>query len=172
MPRPRLRHCRLSAGDGRGPQCFCHRHRRRQPARLERSRRVQPFVFYVEAAESDPLAEAPGVNQRRHPFAKCDRRRPWKDFFVAPHRVHACAQRFETERPPADSQVVAGEQRRLASGAEVLQRRMRHDVAARCSRTLEMRECRGHEGLSLSGGVLTGGTADHGSWCASTIRAF
>ena len=97
------------------------------------------------------LAETAGVNQRRHPLAQRDRRRSGKYFFISPHRMGARAQRFERQRAFGDGQVVSREQWRLADRAEVLQRRVRDDLSAGVARTLEVRECRGHETKSLAG---------------------
>jgi hypothetical protein len=93
----------------------------------------------MEAPEAHPLTQAPRVNQRRHPFAQRDGRRTWKYLFIAPHRVRACAERFEIERASCGGEVVSREQRRLAGRTEILELCVRHNPRARVARALEMR---------------------------------
>ena len=82
------------------------------------SLRAQIVSVFVVRRLNDryTLTQAKAVNQRRHPFAECDRRRARKNFFVSPHRARACAKSVESQRPFCNGKVVPGEQRRAASG--------------------------------------------------------
>ena len=135
---------RSRQGQRRGAERFGHRHGGREPARLERRGGVQSFIFYVEAAEPDTFAETARVNQRRHPFAEADRRRPGQHLFVSPHRVARATAALRDSASAGSGQVVSREQRRFAGGAQVFERRMGYDFRARLAGTLQMCDRRRH----------------------------